>query len=1019
MEESIIDILEFDQGTESIANFDFASQASSIKSQLLRKIKETDLNVDSVYFSGDFPSIYFKKVEQFNAASFQEILHTQRQIWNQGRVAFLYVESITEIRIYNCFEKPTKTYNNPSDIERSEQKILLASFTDTAQDLEILSKVFGRVAVESGRFWDYPKYSSKINYEAKVHKTLIANLEETKKKLKQTGIVEVQLIHALFLRSIFLLYLEDRGATQAEFYNGYLKGATSYFDILDNHEATYKLFERLEQKFNGNLSPVTSIEKQIINATHLKLVKECFWDVIDHSSQLSLFNGRAFDFKHIPIELISEIYEEFLKEEEGETKKANAGAYYTPRPLAEFILNKVLPYPKANAHHNYNVKVLDPTCGSGIFLVESLNRLLDRWEIAHPNNTIDFNTISQITKNNIFGIETNSEAIKVTAFSLYLTMLDRLNPKTLWNEERFPYLIYDPNSSDAKYKKGANLFRMSSLSSGPFEKIEYDVIVGNPPWKRKKLDEEPKAYLDKLGYPQELVMAFLHRAATLSKKAKIALVSSSKVLFNTGSKDQKFRKDFFTKCDVEEVFNFSILRKVKKKMGGNLFASAVGPACIFFYRSENKNNNNCDTILYCAPKTASSVLRNKIIDGIVIDTTDVKHLPRKECQNPSTKIWKVAMWGTERDFKIISEFFSKESIKDRLDKEGWHYGNGYQTSQPLNKEDQWVSNLPTVHANSLKRYSFTSQFIDTPKKFRRIGKKEAYKAPHILLKEGFLTHKVCVSYSDVDCAFRDGIYGISSPIDQEYILKALVAYLNSKLARYLLFLSSSSEGIERERIMLTEYLSLPFLFKNEEETLLSLSKEVDKIIHHFNNDLLISNELAQLEQDIDHILYDHENINLQNKYHINHIIDYELDMFWKGTASIAHKPATVLELDMYAKLLCQEQNKFLAKTSDLTCWASVYHVSPKNPLNIISIHFNKKEKANTVVVSKEVIHDILRKLDRYCYSEFSESIYFRKSMRYYKKDTIHIIYPNEKRFWTQAMALNEVDKVISEILSTK
>ena len=356
-------------------------------------------------------------------------------------------------------------------------------------------------------------------------------MKETRRKLVQQG-VPVDIIHDLLLRSLFLLYLEDRKATDQPFYDQYSKGATSYFNILESVDATYRLYGKLEQSFNGNLSPVGSGERMIINEEHLKLIRNCFWDVLpDHPGQISLFRWRAFNFSIISIELISEIYEEFLSTEQGKDATASDGAYYTPQVLVEFMLNKSLPWADKD-NRRYDLKIIDPTCGSGIFLVESFKRLVDQWEYCHPGRKIGFQELITLAQNNIFGVEKNADAIKVAAFSIYLAVLDKLNPRTLWQDHTFPYLIYDPKNPDAD-QQGRNLFLMSSLAEGPFLNQEYDLVVGNPPFKRGGLNQEAKSYLSNLNFAQEYVLAFIHKATQLCPSGKIALVVASKILFNT------------------------------------------------------------------------------------------------------------------------------------------------------------------------------------------------------------------------------------------------------------------------------------------------------------------------------------------------------------------------------------------------------------------------------------------------------------------------------------------------------
>ena len=138
-------------------------------------------------------------------------------------------------------------------------------------------------------------------------------------------------------------------------------------------------------------------------------------------------------------------------------EKKNTGTFYTPPSLVELILNEKLPI--NNNESQYNVKTLDPSCGSGIFLVQSFKRLVKRYENKHHSKLNDFNVLVDILKTNIYGIELDPKSIKVAAFSLYLALLDNLDPKTgWWNKTiQFPYLINDPEDISLK-QQGNNLF---------------------------------------------------------------------------------------------------------------------------------------------------------------------------------------------------------------------------------------------------------------------------------------------------------------------------------------------------------------------------------------------------------------------------------------------------------------------------------------------------------------------------------------------------------------------------------
>ncbi len=765
--------------------------------------------------------------------------------------------------------------------------------------------------------------------------------------------------------------------------------------------------------------PCYGKRKNRVTVEHLRLIKECFWSKIkEDKNQLTLFDWRVFDFSIIPIELISGIYEDFLSIEEGAENQSKTGAFYTPRPLAEFILNKVLPYPSVG-DTKYDIKILDPTCGSGIFLVESLNRLLDRWEMSNPTKKLDFDTICKITKDNIYGVEQEKEAIKVAAFSLYLAILNRLDPKSLWQNGKFPYLIHDPDNNDAK-KQGHNLFRMSTISSGAFENIEYDLVVGNPPFKQGGLNNDVSQYLTKHKFAQEAVLAFLHKATILCPRGKIALVFGIKVFFNTGKQYQNFRNFLFDKTYVEEIYNFSILRKVPKDEGGSLFGAASGPAGILFY-SNSIPEKPSNRLVYCAPKT---VVKNRFMNGIAIDATDIKYLPREECKKSNTNIWKTAMWGTERDFSLIQNLKSENNLMEELElTKEWkkNAGVGFETSYPLRHTNIEIKKIPFIDAAKVERFYTNislSERIDI-EKFRATGKYNSYKQPHLLIKEGQekKTKKFCSSYLDYDCSFTKTIYGIHIE-NGEDILKILSAYLNSQLATYLMFLSQSSWGIERERVKPNEILDLPNLcFTLAEGVKQEIIECIDKIIAIKKQNLPIYN-IDAIEKKIDFLFYKALNLTDNEIISIEDLINLTLDGFQNKEESIAFHPTQQDEMRAYCTFLSNTLNGFLKFGSSLTAWTTIFPISSRIPLNIIAIRFNKEHEAGYVEESGNYnIAKIIKEIEAYTYQEYAESIYYRKYVKYYTGDTIYMIKPNEKRFWSRSLALNDADEIIAEILS--
>ena len=980
---------------------------SPVKRRAVHEVK--GFGIDSIYFSGEFPSIYFKSIKNFEPEYINEICSIHRRIWNQGKVPFLYVSSPAEIRIYNCCARPVRPekdelYIKPLELFRYAEQ-------DDQKRLTDLIKIFGKVSLESGRFREHKSYANQLRLENKVDKTLIKSLKETRTKLVNLGIAR-EIVHNLLTRSLFILYLEDRGATTPTFYRRYLPEAKSYFDILDDKNAAYRLFETLEESFNGGIFTVKDNEKKVVDKKHLRLIKDCFWS--------SLLRWRPFDFSIIPIELISEIYEEFLKTKIGEKQASKTGTYYTRHSLVEFILNEQLPWADKN-NSNYKLKILDPACGSGIFLVEAYKRLVDRWKYCNKGKKIDAGHLKNLLLNSIYGIEIQADAIKVAAFSLYLAVLDYLEPKYLWNRVKFPFLIFDPEDKDNK-NQGYNLFRTSSLSEGIFSEHKYDLVIGNPPFKRGNLDKEANRYLKNLGFAQEYAVAFLHRAPELSPTGKIALVATSKILFNKTNKDKNFRKFLFNDNYVEAIYNFSIFRKAQKRHGGSLFVNAVGPVCVVFYRKTPPAKPN-RTLLYCAPK---SPLKKNMIDGLVIESSDFKFLPREECKKTGSNIWKVAMWGTAGDYEIINRLNKYKSLQEYFEsrKETWNYGTGLHRPDDDGCYVLEFANFPLIPTQKIER------FYTDDNNLNKLGKDANYRPidgkifipPMVLVKQGQKNKRFCASYIPFKCVYLNAVYGITTKAGSK-VLKALTAYLNSSFSTYYLFLAAAHWGVEREIIKLNELLFLPdVIFKIPGPEIEILAKKVDEIIESKKTNPVLqpgsSREISRIEKEIDEIIYIALDLSEREKYLIEDVLEFSLDLFQEGEKSAAYFPAPIDDLENYAKILCEDLNDIL-EHSDSNVWASIYETEHYHPLTMVAVRFSMDKEAGAIekISVQAKIGSLLNRINDYTYEKFSESIYFRKVVKYYDGDTIFVVKPNERRFWSRAAAMSDAGDIIAEVSS--
>ena len=1019
-------------GFERAVSVNSKTQTDS-QAAIVELVKE--FGIDRIYFCDDennsYPAVFLKQVVSFDNGTLKDIVEIQRQIWNYKKVLFLYVHNETEIRIYNCAEKPFAIKQEHANYERELQKLEIKKATLSDKEaLTDLTKVFSSIAIDTGIIWTLEEATAirnKINLQRRVDKFLVESLFNTAKELQNQGL-RIDLIHKIIMRSLFLLYLEDRKATDYKFYSQFKSNATSYFNILEDVNATYALYKKLAERFNGSLFTLNDNEVRL-NLEQLQLIKECFISGNDGSKQAKLFSDwRLFDFKIIQIELLSEIYENFLAKIDP-LKKQQTGTYYTPPSLVELILNEKLPI--NSKEDNYNVKILDPACGSGIFLVESFKRLVKRHENKFNKKLSDFDDLKTLLTNNIFGIELQPQAIKVAAFSLYLALVDNLNPKTIWQEEnnKLPALINNPNDDSLKVQ-GHNLFCRDTIEKNKeIEEIKFDLVVGNPPFGTKNLLPSIRNYCDKHGFAKEMVLPFLHKAIKFSPIGEIALIFNTKVLTNTGSTYQKFREWLFNETYVEKVYNFSILRKAPKSFGGQLFGSAVGPISIVFYKKEIPRNAS-DRIVYYAPKT---YVKSNVLEGVSIDSTDVKFLPREECQKPDTKIWKIAMWGGMGDYSFISKLKQYNSLGKYLKIKGIKKGLGIQfldgtTRRPIEKKDIPQTYILPENIARYRSYSFSKlkdgltnkskllyqkyynisySDISAIDVFRRINKELEFKAPQLLVKEGLINWKICASFIDRSCVFNSKVLGLSYHNDK--ILKGLTCFINSKFAYYFLFIYSASIGIEREEIKPNEIYSLPFNLKDSDLYYLA---ELYENFFYDNN--ILNQDINKFENDVDKYIFSLYDFSKDELSIINDFINYSLPLLSKKN----NLPFISLDINHcieYSNKICTELNDFLDE-QDLFANATVFDINRFSHLMAIKISFDDTKKG--LSKSKEDINNELKKLDRQLWEEKATNIFFRKKLNYNVSDDVYyIIRPNQRRFWTESMAMEDASELILEILN--
>ena len=956
------------------------------------------LGADECYFIACHPAALFLKTQAFDqeyAIKISEVLH---KAWNYRKVLLLIAYSNFEVRVYNCYTKPTYVSNDSvRDKVLGNAQIMLTSIGDS--EFSVFSSLFSREALDSGALWQADRDRIKVDISKRVDAYLLDSLDRTKAELLKEGLEE-KYIHALLIRSLFVLFLEDKGATaKAGVYEAIKPGCTTYLDLLNDKEATYRLFEALNHRFNGDITHLHKGEKEAVKAKHLDIVRKCFLDG-DLSDNPKMYGDwRLFRFDIIKIELLSEIYEHFLG-----SSKAARGQYYTPANLVDLILSEKIPVNSTR----WDLKILDPSCGSGIFLVESYKRLIRNWKTVHKSESIDNKTLKSILCSCIYGIDIDATALSVAAFSLYLTLINELDPRTLWADNAFklPCLIH---SEDAEGDVKGNLWCADTIATDLTAMLpQMDLVVGNPPYGIRHEQQSIKDYSHRQGFATEMSLPFIHKVTTVCPNGEIALVVNMKVLTNSNGTYAAFRNWLLNVAYVEKIYNFSVFRNAPSNFGGSLFSSASTPVAVLFYRASRPEQPS-ESITYWAPRT---YVKSSLLYDIVLDSCDVKYLPRVLCEENDARIWKIGAWGNMMAHRVVKKLDAMHTLLDTFKENGWIFGRG------CNADSARPDFVPNTILNlNFGRYSIANDaiFFNRKGKSYRNNKPGIFDAPYVVMKECPDNEGVIAGLFGGNAITTTSAFVFNGMKDEDKMV--LVCYLNSKMANALLFLTSSTWGIERERLLLEdEVLTLPSPFEKitleQKQELTTLYKRICA-----KQTELLQRGIEEEVDEIDRLFYSVFGLTAFEKEVLEDVYDNSLRLFALQEKADAMKRVDNQSLTSYAKRLCHSINYFY-RYSETRVSPELLMPETQTPLNMVVVRFGNKEKA-LMTMDNQGGQVLLRKLYRALIAKPSDGLIIQRTLREYDEDRIVLIKPNQRRYWTEMQATEDGASIFSEILSMK
>ncbi len=321
-----------------------------------------------------------------------------------------------------------------------------------------------------------------IHFREVLSKDIVRNNQG--KNLNQNDLDES--VQRILDRLIFIRNAEDRGLEENQLQSivrqWYSKGKGHLVKEIS------RIYKDYDDKYNSKLFAHHLCDDLYIDNEALQEVIEG----LNHSKD----NSYRYDFSIIESDVLGNIYEQYLgnilkstpkraKLEESKTHRKEQGVYYTPSYIVEYIVkNTVCEYIKTHTPEEIKkVRILDPACGSGSFLIRAYKELENYWKknSDFAQLTLDseefYSKKVEILKNNIFGVDLDPKAVEIAQLNLLLQISEKKQrlPLLQNNIKVGNSLIDDPSISDRAFKWEEQF--PDVMKEGGF-----DIIIGNPPY---------------------------------------------------------------------------------------------------------------------------------------------------------------------------------------------------------------------------------------------------------------------------------------------------------------------------------------------------------------------------------------------------------------------------------------------------------------------------------------------------------------------------------------------------------
>ena len=810
-----------------------------------------------------------------------------------------------ELSVYDTRIKPS--VKDTASVSR----IFYCNYKDYIKDFDFIFDSFSKEAILKGSFDRYVESTKNKRGTSEVDKEFLKLIDEWREKLakniairnKQLPLDELNFaVQKIIDRIIFLRIAEDR---QIEDY-GTLQILTNGANV---YERLMQIFYHSDRRYNSGLfdfkkdriTPNLTVDDRVIK----EIIKSVYYP------------DSPYEFSVFDVEILGNIYEQFLGktirltpahlvkvEEKPEVKKAG-GVYYTPKYIVDYIVKNTVGEltKKKTPKQIEKIRILDPACGSGSFLLGAYQCLLDEhlnWysKGEHYKRALKQGRIIQrgkdsyqlsveekqkILTNSIFGVDIDSQAVEVSKLSLLLKLLEGETEESTGKLFKYSQIKLLPDLSN-NIKCGNSLIGTDyfegritgTIDEDEIRKINpfdwkkefpeifaqggFDAVIGNPPYFLIALKNE-KIYLKSnyelsTGKP-DLYRYFIECSHQLIRKGgQFGFIIPNTLLAIPATK--KLRKYLLYEGGLYKIVNF----------WGRVFEKASVNNIIIFTKKRTL------PVSIEVIEDKSEIPSKESLDNFI----KLKHLVEREVWLNDEQ-FKFSLSSTKEKVKIIEKIKNQSvglssSAKYTLGMQVYHNSKHTKTQIKERMYHSDVKKDETYYKEStgynIQRYYFVNEF----KKYVSYGdwcynkpNWEFCSEPRILIREIPAKTLVCAFSNSTHIPTKAVIIVIATKVNLYY----LMGILNSLLIGFYVQITGE-KGSQRlfPRISLTTVRKLPIRtidFSNPAEKSQhdKMVKMVDKMLrlqkkYHStrleHDKKLFKTQLDLLDQKIDSLVYE-------------------------------------------------------------------------------------------------------------------------------------------------------------------